>query len=168
MLWWRVTNLERLVIKLWHFEYSTKFDYIQNNVNEMGPIPVYRLTRTKTIKVEMNLINPTMHLPHSTQHCTSDQKCAQFCSEWCIGGFGTSVFWDSWGCSILSTFPLFVGHRQNAPLYTIDTRTSITCSARHSSISQMINEVLICCELKKLIVLLFSYWNTTYSHDFPL
>ena len=32
--------------------------------------------------------NPTMH--------HSEQKCAHFCSEWCIVGYGTGALWDLW------------------------------------------------------------------------
>ena len=38
---------------------------------------------------------PTM--PHS------EQKCAHFCSEWCIVGYGTGAFWDLWIRSIDTT-----------------------------------------------------------------
>ena len=30
----------------------------------------------------------------------SEQKCAHFCSEWSIVGYGTGAFWDLWNCSI--------------------------------------------------------------------
>ena len=32
----------------------------------------------------------------------SEQKCAHFCSEWCILGYGTGAFWDLWIRSILN------------------------------------------------------------------
>ena len=50
--------------------------------------------------------NPTMH--------HSEQKCAHFCSEWCIVGFGTDALWDWWDWSIgeavkqINTEPLIV------------------------------------------------------------
>ena len=31
-----------------------------------------------------------------------EQKCAHFCSEWSIVGYGTGAFWDCWSRSILS------------------------------------------------------------------
>ena len=37
-----------------------------------------------------------------TMHC-SEQKCAHFCTEWCIEGSGISALWDLW---IWSTAPL--------------------------------------------------------------
>ena len=36
--------------------------------------------------------------PYPTMH-HSEQKCAHFCSEWCIVGYGTSALWDLWDCS---------------------------------------------------------------------
>ena len=33
----------------------------------------------------------------------SEQKCAHFCSEWSIVGYGTGAFWDLWNGSIDST-----------------------------------------------------------------
>ena len=32
-------------------------------------------------------------VPYPTMH-HSEQKCADFCTEWCIGGYGTGVLWD--------------------------------------------------------------------------
>ena len=37
-------------------------------------------------------------VPHPTMH-HSEQKCAHFCSEWCIVGYGTGALWDLWDCS---------------------------------------------------------------------
>ena len=34
-------------------------------------------------------------VPHPTVH-HSEQKCAHFCSEWCIVGYGTGALWDLW------------------------------------------------------------------------
>ena len=36
------------------------------------------------------LTNRTMHVPYPTIH-RSEQKCAHFCSEWCIMGYGTGA-----------------------------------------------------------------------------
>ena len=49
-------------------------------------------------------INPI----HKSQNATvpyptmlhSEQKCAHFCSEWSIAGYGTGTFWDLWNQSI--------------------------------------------------------------------
>ena len=48
---------------------------------------------------------PTMHhseqnshnapVPYPTMH-HSEKKCAYFCSEWCIVGYGTGALWDLW------------------------------------------------------------------------
>ena len=34
-------------------------------------------------------------VPYPTM-CHSEQKCAHFCSEWCIVGYGTGALWDLW------------------------------------------------------------------------
>ena len=41
-------------------------------------------------------------VPYPTMH-HSEQKCAHFCSEWCIVGYGTGALWDFWEWSIIST-----------------------------------------------------------------
>ena len=33
----------------------------------------------------------------------SEQKCAHFCSEWCIMGYGTGALWELWIISIVTT-----------------------------------------------------------------
>ena len=38
-------------------------------------------------------------VPYPTMH-HSEQKCAHFCSEWCIVGYGTGALWDLWIRSI--------------------------------------------------------------------
>ena len=38
-------------------------------------------------------------VPYPTMH-HSEQKCAHFCSEWCIVGYGTDALWDLWISSI--------------------------------------------------------------------
>ena len=43
----------------------------------------------------------------------SEQKCAHFCSEWSIVGYGTGAFWDLWNWSIVHisfTFTSTSGH----------------------------------------------------------
>ena len=47
-------------------------------------------------------------VPYSTMHY-SEQKCAHFCSEWCIVGYG--ALWDLWDWSITVQlrYPLFDG-----------------------------------------------------------
>ena len=46
--------------------------------------------------------NPTMHLvPYPTKH-HSEQKCAHFCFEWCIVGYGTGALCHLWDWSISS------------------------------------------------------------------
>ena len=40
------------------------------------------------------------HVPYPTM-LHSEQKCAHFCSEWGIVGYGTSAFWDLWNWSIV-------------------------------------------------------------------
>ena len=36
---------------------------------------------------------------HPAMH-HSEQKCAHFCSEWCIVGYGTGALWDLWKWSV--------------------------------------------------------------------
>ena len=43
---------------------------------------------------DIHLTNPTMHLSHIPQYNHSEQKCAHFCSQWCIVGYGTGALWD--------------------------------------------------------------------------
>ena len=38
-------------------------------------------------------------VPYPTMH-HSEQKCAHFCSEWCIVGYETGALWDLWDWSI--------------------------------------------------------------------
>ena len=42
------------------------------------------------------VLYPTMH--------HSEQKCAYFCSEWCIVGYETSALWNLWDWSIPALF----------------------------------------------------------------
>ena len=35
----------------------------------------------------------------------SEQKCAHFCSEWCIVGYDSDALWDLWNWSIVVTKP---------------------------------------------------------------
>ena len=42
-------------------------------------------------------------VPYPTMH-HSEQKCAHFCSEWCIMGYGRGALWDLWDWSIASLF----------------------------------------------------------------
>ena len=52
--------------------------------------------------------SPAIDLIHKSQNVPvpyptmlhSEQKCAHFCSEWSIAGYGTGTFWDLWNWSI--------------------------------------------------------------------
>ena len=41
-----------------------------------------------------NFTNPRMHLFHTHTMLHSEQKCAHFCSEWSIVGYGKGACWD--------------------------------------------------------------------------
>ena len=48
------------------------------------------------------------------------QKCAHFCSEWRIVGYGTGAFWDLWNCSIIMLYVISCYKRpcsNEVPLY---------------------------------------------------
>ena len=48
---------------------------------------------------------PNAHIPYPRM-LHSEQKCAHFCSEQSILGYGTGAFWDLWNCSIGSIPPV--------------------------------------------------------------
>ena len=49
----------------------------------------------KGLKAEIDQIHKSHNapVPYPTMH-HSEQKCAHFCSEWCIVGYGTGALWD--------------------------------------------------------------------------
>ena len=67
--------------------------YIQV-VTRWATVPDKKLHRIDLIHKSHNAT-----VPYSTMH-HSEQKCAHFCSEWCIVGYETSELWDLWGWSI--------------------------------------------------------------------
>ena len=48
----------------------------------------------------------------------SEQKCAHFCSEWSIVGYGTGAFWDLWIRSITQLTTQLVGGHVSYPTGT--------------------------------------------------
>ena len=54
------------------------------------------------------LSDDSIDLIHKSQNASvpyptmlhSEQKCAHFCSEWSIVGYGTGAFWNLWNWSI--------------------------------------------------------------------
>ena len=62
----------------------------------------------------MGQVNPVEESPNShnapvsypTIH-HSEQKCAHFCSEWCIVGYGTGALWElgDWSVALVSVTP---------------------------------------------------------------
>ena len=61
---------------------------------------IFRPTNHKRV-MPVNWPNSPHNLPvpYPTMH-HSEQKCAHFCSEWCIVGYGTGALWDLWDWSI--------------------------------------------------------------------
>ena len=49
--------------------------------------------------VDQSHISHNAPVPYPTMHY-SEHKCAHFCSEWCIVGYGTGALWDMWDWSI--------------------------------------------------------------------
>ena len=47
------------------------------------------------IKINQFHRSQNVPAPYPTMR-NSEQKCAHFCSEWCIVGYGTGAFWDLW------------------------------------------------------------------------
>ena len=79
-----------------------------------------------SIRLWIDLIhNPTMHLLHIPQ-CHSEQKCAHFCSEWCIVWYGTGVLWDLWEWFIKAK-NIYIS-RCNSTIYAIEKITQGMCS----------------------------------------
>ena len=62
----------------------------------------------KSWNIQMLRLAQYIELIHKSQNATvlyptmlhSEQKCAHFCSEWSIVGYGTGAFWDLWNWSI--------------------------------------------------------------------
>ena len=45
--------------------------------------------------IDQSIKSHNAPVPYPTMH-HSEQKCAQFCSEWCIVGYGAGELWDVW------------------------------------------------------------------------
>ena len=65
---------------------------------------------TSRLRVPASLRRVYSPAPYPTIH-HSEQKCAHFCSEWCIVGYGTGALWALCDC-------LFSSTRVNIPLPT--------------------------------------------------
>ena len=74
---------------------STLYSYSQRNAWQ---IPAFRWLHSVWV---MGLIHKSHSapVPYPTMH-HSEQKCAHFCSDWCILGYGTGALWDLWDWSI--------------------------------------------------------------------
>ena len=57
--------------------------------------------------INQSLKSQNVPVPYPTRHC-SEQKCAHFCSEQCIVGYGTGAFWDLWDRSIAEVWHTLV------------------------------------------------------------
>ena len=53
----------------------------------------------QTPAIDLNHKSQTAPVPYPTM-LHSEQKCAHFCSEWSIVGYGTGAVWDLWNWSI--------------------------------------------------------------------
>ena len=72
-----------------------------------------RIVYQFTIIIRIDLIHKSQNAPvpyPTMQH--SEQKCAHFCSEWSIMGYGTSSFWDLW----IRSIQWLLHKSQNAPV----------------------------------------------------
>ena len=65
--------------------------------NIQGPLLLIGITYTDGIDLIHKSQNSPVPYPPILH---SEQKCAHFCSEWSIVGYGTGVFWDLWNWSI--------------------------------------------------------------------
>ena len=78
----------------------------------------------------------------------SEQKCAHFCSEWCIVGYGTAALWDLWIRAIECNLVIIFG--SNNQSCTCLNRTALRKRARlgiHSIITFQIKQNIFIGEL---------------------
>ena len=73
----------------------TEMETLRKYCDRKGSTRISHRTNTPT-----DLINKSHNAPvpyYTMFH--SEQKCAHFCCEWSIVGYGTGVFWDLWNWS---------------------------------------------------------------------
>ena len=85
----------------------------------------------------IDLINKFQNapVPYPTMHY-SEQKCAHFCSEWCIVGYRTGAFWDLWGYSITIFVPVIFDqftHSAQEPAFSLRRSPGVLIFPFHHS-----------------------------------
>ena len=96
-----------MIILHWFIDPQPNEDY--------SSISHYQCTRHNALSVyRIDLIHKSQNapVPYPTM-LNSEQKCAHFCSEWSIVGYGTGAFWDLLNWSI--AFPELGNFSQQAP-----------------------------------------------------
>ena len=90
----------------------------------------------------IGLINKSQNapVPYPTM-LHSEQKCAHFCSQWNLVGYGTGVFWDLWNWSIKMALAPFKPRWPTWTVWQVPVHDSkVTCQHRPSS--RQVNEQL--------------------------
>ena len=93
------------------------------------------VTEEDDVTIRIDLIHKSQNAPVPyTTMLHSEQKCAHFCSEWSIVGYGTGAFWDLWNWSILVTATVLWDRAPSkaASQSTMD-RTRSWCSCQNQS-----------------------------------
>ena len=88
----------------------------------MTQINIYSRHCSRWVPIDLIHKSQNAPVPYPTmQH--PEQKCAHFCSECCIVGYGTGAFWDLWNWSIVE---LLRRHRHmSQPLAIVTTQRPI-------------------------------------------
>ena len=108
------------------------------------------------------ITNPRMHLFHISE-CSiqnrnvhapvpyprmlhSEQKCAHFCSEWRILGYGTGAFWDLWNWFIIWVTVLFLYWSMAGQSWAPPICVVILIGPVSSSLAYVWEKVLLLCK----------------------
>ena len=112
-----------------------------------------------------NLTKPNTPVAYPTKH-HSEQKCAHFCSVWCIVGYRTSAFWELWICSTRASYifeaPMTIG---TLSLRSNSWRPSGTCIIRsENSLSPVRRQVIFWTNAGLLSIGSLGTFSTKYNH----
>ena len=136
------------------------------------PLRISHINRTATGMCKIDQSHKSHHAPVSyPANHHSEQKCAHFCPEWCVMGYGTGALWDLWIWSISLPmgfpFPIIWFHKHT------HRELKITCNQQfYVSGKRPIARVLVI--LYHYIVTLWAfrrlrsretgYWLSSMSH----
>ena len=93
--------------------------------------------------IEQSHKSHNVPVPYPTMH-HSEQKCAYFCSEWCIVGYQTGALWDLWDSS--TTQLTFLSWERSDIQSRSDSLLLITNQLLHFDLSlSMVSKRILCC-----------------------